>query len=201
MFLVAASIYPGGSQSYPDVKGFDWSQNYLSDLFAPAAVNGAANPSRYAAIPGMLALCLALAFLFRDFADKQPSVAMRRLISLPGVAAMGFAFLAVTPYHDAMITVASSLSLLSLSSITVALYKSKRYPSAIFGVLCLLLSYFTNYVYFARQLLELLPTLQKLGLLLLPAWLLSLAYLPDAPAMHDARDDRGAKPDGDSARS
>lgn len=176
LILFATIRYPGGSQHDAFAPGFDWKHNYLSDLFTPAAVNGAANASRNFAIPGVLVLCATLARFFRRFSKGAPTPALRRFIAIPGVAAMVFAALACTPLHDAVLSLASTAALLAFFSVVVLLARSGRYPLLALGVATLLVSYITNYVYFARQFLEWLPTLQKISLSLLFSWVLSLEY-------------------------
>jgi hypothetical protein len=75
-----------------------------------------------------------------------------------------------------MITIASSFSLLAIFTILVALYKSKQYSWFFFGICCLLISYCTNYIYYTRQFLELLPVMQKLSFAVIAIWFLILEY-------------------------
>lgn len=48
-----AYLYPGGSLHDKNSVGFDWTQNFISNLFQPNALNGAENPSRVWATIGM----------------------------------------------------------------------------------------------------------------------------------------------------
>jgi hypothetical protein len=176
LIVVAAFQYPGGSQHDAHSTGFDLKYNYLSDLFTKTAGNSEASTSRYFAVPGMLVLALSFAVFFYRFGQKQPTASMRRLIAFSGMGSMGFAFLVVTPLHDAMITLASALSLLTLLGIVVSLYKSRRFAMLGYGVLGMLTAYFANYVYYSRQHLELLPTLQKVTFVLIVSWFLMLEY-------------------------
>src|SRR2546429_602853 len=56
LLLIATMVYPGGSLFNKDSIGFDWSKNFISNLFGAKAVNGADNPSRVWADTGMIFL-------------------------------------------------------------------------------------------------------------------------------------------------
>jgi len=89
---------------------------------------------------------------------------------------MIFAFLAVTPYHDEVITMASLLGLISMFYITVFVFKSRLHLLKILSIACLLVWYGCNYVYYTRSYVEFLPILQKIALIVTFIWVLSLEY-------------------------
>jgi hypothetical protein len=177
LLLVATRYYPGGSQHDKNSIGYDWRNNYLSNLFSETAVNGAANASRPWAIAGMLFLCASFALFFNEFPKKLSPASGPKVIRYCGVGAMLFAFLAVTPYHDEVLIPASTLALLSMFYITVSVFKSKLHALKFLSVILLLSLYAANYVYYTRTHVELLPVLQKIALLLTILWILSLQYL------------------------
>src|SRR5208282_2093795 len=125
LLVMAAWHYPGGSQYDKNSVGYDWKNNYLSNLFDERAVNGLESSSRLWAIPGMLFLTASFALFFIEFSKKMPAKREGKVIRYCGVGAMAFGFLAVTPLHDSVITVASTLSLVSIFYITVFIFKSK----------------------------------------------------------------------------
>src|SRR6267154_5457683 len=84
------------------------------------------------------------------------------------------AFLAVTPFHDKMITIASTLGLVSMFYITVFVFKSRLHLMKILSIACLLASYVCNYIYFTRRHVEVLPISQKIALAITIVWILSL---------------------------
>ena len=104
LLLVATLYYPGGSQYDKNSIGYDWKNNYISNLFGEKGVNGSDSASRFWAIPGMLFLC------------------------------------------------------------------------EILSIVCLLIAYYANYVYYTRNYLEFLPILQKTALAITITWILSLQY-------------------------
>lgn len=94
---------------------------------------------------------------------------------------MLFAFLAVTPYHDSVLTVASTLALISMFYITVFVFKSKLHLLKLLSVVCLLALYGCNYIYYTRSHVEFLPLAQKISLAITITWILSLQYFSTRP--------------------
>lgn len=177
LLLVAATLhYPGGSRVDQHSIGYDWKNNYLSNLFGDRALNGADNSARPWAISAMFLLCGSSALFFIEFSKKISAKGAANVIRFCGAGAMLFFFLAVTPYHDTVITTASILCLLSMFYITVFVFKSRLHLLKVLSAVCLLIAYGCNYVYYTRSHLELLPILQKIALLITIAWILSLEY-------------------------
>ncbi|MCX6214871.1 hypothetical protein [Spirosoma sp.] len=161
MILIATMVYPGGSLFNKHSVGFDWSKNFISNLFAEKAVNGLDNPSRLWADTGMVFLALSFAVFFINFSKKIPDLGAAKVISYLGISSMAFTFLTVTPFHDIMITIASTLFLIAMFYITVFIFKSKLH---VLKVLCssyLLLFYYTLYLYGSGNYGS-LPIMQKL---------------------------------------
>jgi hypothetical protein len=176
LLFIATQNYPGGSQYDKNSIGYDWKNNYLSNLFGEKAVNGSVNRSRSWAIFGMLFLCASFALFFIEFSKKIPFNGPSKIIRYSGVLAMLFAFLTVTPYHDIMVTIAVTLALISMFYITVFVLKSRLHLFKILSIACLFTFYCGNYVYYTRNYLEILPILQKTALALTTTWFLLLQY-------------------------
>ncbi|MDB5013068.1 MAG: hypothetical protein JWQ25_1270 [Daejeonella sp.] len=176
LLVIATLYYPGGSQLDKNSIGYDWANNYLSNLFGEKAVNGAHNPSQFWAVFGMLFLCVSFALFFIEFSKKISSKSSARIIRYCGVSAMIFAFLAVTPYHDTMIMITSTLALVSIFYITIYVFKSRKHLLKFLCILCLLILYCCNYVYYTRNYLEFLPIMQKTSLFITISWVLCLQY-------------------------
>jgi hypothetical protein len=107
LVLVATRFYPGGTLDDPTVVGFDWSNNYLTQLFRPVAVNGQANPARPYAVAGMWVFCIGIGELFRQLAKGLPNGGHGKWIRIFGIAAVVYAALTVTRMHDLVVTIAS----------------------------------------------------------------------------------------------
>jgi len=176
LFIVSAAVYPGGSQKDIHSVGYDWANNYISNLFGEKAVNGAESASLYWAAPAMLCLSLAFALFFIDFSKKIPARGAANITRYFGLAAMVCTFLAVTPLHDLMITIGSTLALVSIFYITVFVFKSKLHLFKLLCVICMLLMYVSLYIYYSGNLREILPVMQKTVLIVTITWVLVLQY-------------------------
>jgi hypothetical protein len=176
LLMIAALVYPGGSQQDSHSTGFDWRQNYISNLFSPQAMNGADNSSRVWAITGWALLCITVAIFFFDFSKKIPSVGPARIIRYGGIAGMFFGIQVATPLHDSMVTVSGILMLVSLFYIAVFVFKSRLTLLKILAIIVIVLFEVCNYLYYTRSRLDLLPVAQKTTLLAGLVWILSLQY-------------------------
>jgi len=162
LLLVAAFYYPGGSQYDKNSIGYDWKNNYISNLFGEKAVNGASNTSRFWAIGGMIFLSASLAIFFIEFSKKIPARGAAKIIQYFGVGAMLFTFLIATPLHDKMITIASIMTLISIFYITVFVFKSRLHLFKFLCTVCLLVFYCSLYLYYSGTYLKFLPIMQKI---------------------------------------
>ena len=180
LLFVATLHYPGGSQHSDTSVGYDWRNNYLCNLFSTKVVNGAANASRPWAVAGMLFLSVSFGLFFFEFSAKIPAAGAAKIVKYCGVGAMVFAFLVVTPYHDPMVTTAGTLALISMFYITVFIFKSRLHLFKVLSVICLLVFYCCNYIYYTRTYLDILPVLQKVLFALAITWVLSLHYFTTA---------------------
>jgi len=68
--LIAISIYSGGSFFDKNSIGFDWTKNFISNLFGVKALNGAENQSRIWAYLGMILLPFSYAIFFANMSKK-----------------------------------------------------------------------------------------------------------------------------------
>jgi uncharacterized membrane protein len=160
MLFVATLVYPGGSLFDKNSIGFSWSKNFISNLFGTKAVNGADNPSRIWADGAMIFLSLIFAIFFIKFSKKIPLKSAAKVIKYFGAAGMLCAFLVVTPYHDIMVTVASTMFLVSIFCITVFILKTKLHLFKFMCVICLLIFYYSLYLYGSGNHIF-LPVMQK----------------------------------------
>ena len=180
LLIISAALYPGGSHNDIHSVGYDWTRNYLSNQFNEKAVNGMYNPGRIWAIVGMLLLCSSFALFFITYSRRIPSRSASNVIKFCGGGAMIFSFLAVTPYHDIMLTIASTLILLSMFYITVFIFRTKLRFFKFFSVFTLLTAYACNLIYSIQSYLHFLPVMQKVLLLTTICWILSLHYFTSA---------------------
>lgn len=175
LLLIATMVYPGGSLFDKHSIGFDWSKNYISNLFAAKAVNGLDNPSRIWADGGMIFLSVSFAIFFIEFSKRIPTKSAAKVIRYLGAGGMIFTFLIVTPLHDLMITISSTLFLISIFYITVFILKSRLHLFKFLCIICLLIFYFTLYLYGTRNYI-LLPIMQKVTFVSTIILILGLQY-------------------------
>lgn len=145
--LVATMVYPGGSLHDRNSPGFNWTKNFISNLFGAKAVNGFDNPARFWADAGIILLSVSFAIFFVNFSNKVPSRRIAKVIKYLGVVNIIFVSLIATPLHNIMVPVASTLFLVCLFYITVFVMKSRLNFFKMLCVICLLIFYYTFYLY------------------------------------------------------
>ena len=147
LLVIATSLYPGGSILDSNSTGFDWSENFISNLFAAKAINGLDNPSRMWALLGMAFHSVGSGIFFINTSKKIPHRHSAYVLRSVGVSNMLFTFLIATPLHDLMVTISSTLTLIGLFYITVFIFKTRLYLLKCYCILCLLIFYYTLFLY------------------------------------------------------
>ncbi|MBK9643356.1 MAG: hypothetical protein IPO72_19270 [Saprospiraceae bacterium] len=138
--IIATLVYPGGSLLDKNSIGFDWSKNFLSNLFAPKAINGSENPGRIWALIGMAFHSVGYGIFFINMSKKIPSRQWANILKFIGATNMLLIFLIATPLHD-LGTISIILTLLGLFTITVFILKSKLHLLKFCCIICLLTFY------------------------------------------------------------
>lgn len=162
LLVIAAYVYPGGSIFDKNSVGFDWSQNFISHLFGAKALNGADNPARPWAAVGMIFLSASFAMFFVRFSKRIPQKSAANVVKYMGAIGMVFTCLIATPFHDIMVTIASTMFLVSIFYITVFVWRSKLHFFKFLCTSCLLIFYVTLYL-FGWGDERWLPTMQKVA--------------------------------------
>ncbi|MES2655023.1 MAG: hypothetical protein V4620_05500 [Bacteroidota bacterium] len=161
LMLIATMVYPGGSIFNYNSIGFNWSENFISNLFEAKAINGSDNASRPWATVGMIFLSISFALFFIDFSKKIPIQNAANVVKYLGAAGMLFTFLIATPLHNIMVIIASILFLVSIFYITVFILKSQLHFLKLLCVLYLLVFYSTLFMYGSSYFREYLAIIQK----------------------------------------
>ena len=173
--FIAISVYPGGSMFDKKSVGFDWSTNFISNLFATKALNGAENPSRIWAYIGMIILPISYAIFFINISKKLPDKKAGNLIKYLGVANVLCMFLIVTPLHDLMLNISITLFWTCIVIITVFILKTKLPLFKFFCIVCLVIFYYSIYLWAISD-WDLLPAMQKLNFINSTLLILGLEY-------------------------
>ena len=147
LLVIATLFYPGGSLLDKNSIGFDWSKNFISNLFLAKALNGSENTSRIWAIIGMAFHAVGYGLFFINMSKKIPSRNAAIILKYIGAANIVFIFLIATPLHDIMVIISSTLSLLGLFYITVFILKTKLHLFKFCCIICLLIFYYTLYLF------------------------------------------------------
>jgi hypothetical protein len=170
--------YPGGTYENVNSEGYEWANNYISNLLRPLAVNGEENTSRPFAILGILFLTASFGLFFVNFSNRIKIKSASLVIKYFGILATILGLITVVPsLHDIMVTLSSILTLLIFFYITIIVIKSKLTMMKIMSIAFLLIFYFGAYMYFARFQLEYMPIMQKIIFGMKITWVLSLEYL------------------------
>lgn len=175
LMIIAISVYPGGSMYNEYSVGFDWKRNFISNLFATRALNGAENASKIWAYAGMILFPLSYAMFFINMAKKIPDRNSAYIIKYTGIANVLFTFLTVTPWHDLMLIISTSLFWTCLFIITVFILKTRLHLFKVLCVICLAIFYYSVYLWGISD-WDLLPITQKINFLTSTLLILGLEY-------------------------
>lgn len=178
LLTLATFHYPGGTYENVNSEGYDWANNYISNLLRPLAVNGTENAARPYAILGVLFLTASFGVFFVKFSNRIKIKSASLVIKYLGILATILGFITIVPsMHDIMVTASSILTLLIFFYITVMVIKSKLSLMKVLSIIFLLTFYFGAYMYFTRSYLEYMPLMQKIIFLMKIVWILLLQYL------------------------
>ena len=140
LIVIATLAYPGGSLLDKNSIGFDWSKNFLSNLFATKAINGSENPGRIWAIIGMAFHSVGYGIFFINMSKKISSRQWANILKFIGATNIIFIFLIATPLHDLGV-ISIILTLIGLFTITAFILKSKLHLLKFCCIICLLTYY------------------------------------------------------------
>jgi hypothetical protein len=159
LIVIASFVYPGGSLFDKNSIGFDWSKNFLSNLFATKAINGSENPGRIWALIGMAFQAVGYGVFFINMSKKISSRQSANILKIIGVINIIFIFLIATPLHDLGV-ISIILTLIGLFIITVFVLKSKLHVLKFCCIICLL-TYYCFFALFGLGYLGLAVIMQK----------------------------------------
>lgn len=140
LIVIATLFYPGGSLLDKKSIGFQWSKNFLSNLFAAKAVNGSENPGWIWAVIAMAFHSVGYGIFFINMSKKIAAGQWSNILKFIGAANILFIFLIATPLHD-LGTISIVLTLFGLFTITVFILKSKLHLLKFCCIICLLTFY------------------------------------------------------------
>lgn len=177
LYMYSSTIYSGGSQADINAVGFDWVSNYTCDLFHTHGINGLPNPARSIGLTAIVLICASLSFFFFQFAELIPmSLFWKKIIQITGILCMICVVLIFTDLHNIMIPLASIFGLIALAGVIRGLLKNKLYKYLWAGGICIFLLILNNYFYYFDILTSILPLIQKISIVLVLTWVMSLNF-------------------------
>ncbi len=175
IFIVIASLlYPGGSLLDKNSIGFDWSKNFLSNLFASKALNGTDNPGWIWALIGMGFNSVGYGLFFINMSKKISLKQWATILKYIGFANILFIFLIATPLHD-LGTISIFLTLVGLFAITVFILKTKLHFLKFCCIICLL-TYYCFFFFFGFDYMGLAFIMQKVYIISSMLLIIALEY-------------------------
>ena len=174
LIVIATLAYPGGSLLDKNSIGFDWSKNFLSNLFATKAINGSENPGWIWALIGMAFHSVGYGIFFINMSKKISSRQWANILKFIGATNIIFIFLIATPLHD-LGTISIILTLVGLFTITIFILKSKLHLLKFCCIICLL-TYYCFFSLFGLGYLGLSVIMQKVYIVSSMLLVLGLEY-------------------------
>lgn len=159
LIVIATLAYPGGSTLDKNSIGFHWSKNFLSNLFATTAINGAENRGWIWALIGMAFNSVGYGIFFIHMSAKIPSKPWANMLKFIGAANILFIFLIATPLHDVGV-LSIILTLIGLFTATIFVFQSKLHLLKVCCIICLL-TYYCFFTVFGLGYLGLAVIVQK----------------------------------------
>lgn len=164
LYILAAALYPGGSDHDSIAKGFSLQNNYWCDLMGQWAKNGVQNPAQPIAIAAWIVLCCSLCLFWLYLPKLFPFSSIRQtIIQISGVCTSLIGLFIFTKYHDSAIRLSSFFGAVALIATVIELKVGKYYELFALGIVCFVLA-LTNYIMFTTNLLvNQMPVVQKLA--------------------------------------
>ena len=176
LYFLATKYYPGGSNFYPQEKGFSWSNNYWCELLGENAKNGQNNRARPIALLAMVILTFSISLFWVKLPNLIPMrLWMSRILQISGVISMFSAIFIFSSYHDFYVTISVLFGTLAFSLALYGLYTHHFMRYFNYCVLCLVLIQANNFIYLSSFLIDYLPILQKITFILVFAWIVVLS--------------------------
>jgi len=176
LFWLAIANYPGGNDWDTAAAGFSFTENYVSALFQPKAINGTPNSARVFAIPAMLIFCTCISFLFWAISKHTQHRVTGKVIQIFGIGSMVYTFLGVcTVMHDLLVLIAAAFFVIAVIGMLFMSHTLRRPGSMLGGLFCLAFLIALGVMRHGNVRLDLAPITEWLLFALSTAWL-TFAY-------------------------
>ena len=172
---IAISFYPGGTYQDKNSIGFDWSKNYICNLFETKALNGTQNSSIIWAYIGMFFYSISCAIFFVNMSNKIPDKTSAIIIKYAGIFTMPLTFLIATPLHDLMLNISNLLFWTCVTWITAFTLRTHHHFLKFYSVICMFIFYYAVYIHTSSN-WNLLPIVSKVNSISTIFLILGLEY-------------------------
>lgn len=171
-FIISIYLYPGGDIDGHATSGFQFSKNYICNLFADSGLNGKINYGKYFSLTAtiLLAFSFILTFiLIPRYISIEPNKSTW-IYSL-GFVSMAMACFISSDYHDTVINISGALGSISLLIVLKELYHKRIMVNLLLCLCALVSSGITYFVYYFTSDFHVLAILQKISILIFIVWL------------------------------
>ncbi len=175
LMIIATSVYPGGTMFDKNSVGFDWTKNFISNLFRAKALNGAENSSRIWAYLGMILLPFSYAIFFNNMSKKIPEKNAGYILKYGSMANILFTFLIITPLHDLMLNISITLFGTCLFVVTFYILQTRLHLFKFFCIVSLVIFYYSIFLWATRD-WNLSPIIQRVNFFSSTLLILGLEY-------------------------
>lgn len=162
LFTTAVWIYPGGTYQDKNTVGFNWTENYISNLFEATALNGSENSSRTWAYFGVFFYSITCAVFFVNMSRKIPDKGSANVIKYMGILTMPVTLLIATPLHTLMLNISNLLFWTCMGWITVFVFKTRLHFLKAYCIICQLIFFYAVFVHSSSN-WDALPIIQKVN--------------------------------------
>jgi hypothetical protein len=162
LFTTAVWIYPGGTYQDKNTVGFNWTENYISNLFEATALNGSENSSRTWAYFGVFFYSITCAVSFVNMSRKIPDKGSANVIKYMGILTMPVTLLIATPLHTLMLNISNLLFWTCMGWITVFVFKTRLHFLKAYCIICQLIFFYAVFVHSSSN-WDALPIIQKVN--------------------------------------
>jgi hypothetical protein len=162
LFTTAVWIYPGGTYQDKNTVGFNWTENYISNLFEATALNGSKNSSRTWAYFGVFFYSITCAVFFVNMSRKIPDKGSANVIKYMGILTMPVTLLIATPLHNLMLNISNLLFWTCMGWITVFVFKTRLHFLKAYCIICQLIFFYAVFVHSSSN-WDALPIIQKVN--------------------------------------
>lgn len=174
LYVISASLYPGGHHLDHEYIGFSWKDNYWCDMFMPIAYNGVPNPARTWSIASTILVSFGFCYFFYIYPTYvKCGTITTKMIKFGGLGAALMALPIFTDWgHNYAIILASLSGCIALIGGMITMYQNDRNTQFVFGSVCIIVMSLTNYMYYMDWHKEHLPWIQKIAFGIVLCWLM-----------------------------